>query len=705
MNPPPQSVPGFEDVRTLLQSNGHHPVLIPVPARKKGPTLGGWQQLTYEQTQDPEYQAELRSHANTGVLLGAPSENLCTIDCDTEAFLEHLRAWAPAKETLLSRAARGGQFWFYVEGDRPRCICKLKVPFSSELCVGLELKLDKDGKPARLQEIGEFRAEGGQSLIAGIHEKGMRYVWPRVAPPVTIHFEEIPWHPDIVRSWEANILQSGAAECAPVRIPISSESFENTAQEPKEIGEPNEEAPQAKHKGNKRLQKEALQEELAAKLEAAAYEVAKSLDVFYDQPRKEYVVRTPVVANYQSLTETQFKRTLRFCRLSAELIPQRFWSQIDIVIRWVQEHKIVDYVGALAGRKIGFYEENGFRILVTREAKLIEPRKGDWPILRQFIVNLFGGEDEPFAETQLATVYGWLQLAINALRSGLRRPGPVLAIAGPVESGKSLFQALVTQLLGGRCAKCAQFFQDRTIYNGELFEAEHLMLEDEQASTHHAARMALGVKIKEITANRYNACHPKFRPITTLNPAWHLTISLNDRPERLHILPPFTEDIADKIILLRASYHEMPMPVATAEDQAAFWQMLMSELPAFLDWLLNQFVIEKPTGRFGLWIFQHPELLEALAELSQGVHLLELVEVAAVHVWGMTETEWEGTGLELKAILLKDERTRRDAERLLNWTNATATYLADLAKIRPGRCKFLGRSAKGAVFALYRELS
>jgi Domain of unknown function (DUF3854) len=445
------------------------------------------------------------------------------------------------------------------------------------------------------------------------------------------------------------------------------------------------------------------EEELAQKLEAEALSVAESVDAYYDQDRKEFVLKTKELQNYQSHSEAQFKRDLRFQRISGQCIPGRFWSQTDIVLQYLQDKKFVDYVGALAGKRCGFYFENGIRFLVTSEPKLIAPAKGKWKTLEKFLVQLLCGKDEPYGEAQLTALYGWLKVGFGAFRDRRFQPGQALAIAGPVESGKSLLQGLITQIFGGRCAKPALFLQGRTDFNGELFEAEHLMLEDEAASTTHAARVALAVKIKEITANRIQTCHPKFRPIVNLSPWWRLTISLNDRPERLLILPPLVEDIADKLILLRASCHPMPMPTDTAEEQQIFWNTLVAELPAFLHYLVNDFTITEDwrNARFGVRAFHHPMLLTELEELSPAIALLDLIDLA--NIWEVHSSVWEGTAKELRALLIAHHKTSRDADRLLHWTNACGQFLNDLARIRPLRVKPT-RTHSNRAYEIYREI-
>jgi putative DNA primase/helicase len=188
--------PSLDDVRALLQRNGKRPVLLYIQARQKGPLYKDWPETTFEQTQTIKYQRLLLAHSNTGVLLGV--DNLCAIDCDTEAFLTALLELNPRLgKTLRTRGARGCQFWAYIVGARPGQVHQLKAPKDSPLAVGGKLP-DKDG----FVRIGEFRAEGGQSVIRGVHEDGCLYCWPCSEVPIEIDFDEIVWPDEIELPWK-----------------------------------------------------------------------------------------------------------------------------------------------------------------------------------------------------------------------------------------------------------------------------------------------------------------------------------------------------------------------------------------------------------------------------------------------------------------------------------------------------------------------
>jgi len=172
-----------------------------------------------------------------------------------------------------------------------------------------------------------------------------------------------------------------------------------------------------------------------------------------------------------------------------------------------------------------------------------------------------------------------------------------------------------------------------------------------------------------------------------LRPFWRLTLTLNDEPEALLVLPPLDEHVADKILLLRASRFPLPMPTTTKDERAAFWKSLIGELPAFLHFLLHEYQV--PDGfsdaRYVVAGWHHAELVTALHELSPAASLLSLIDQLAP--WGAVDEEWEGTADELRAQLFQHGGTAPDARRLLEWPQVCGNYLATLSKKNPERVK------------------
>ncbi len=399
----------------------------------------------------------------------------------------------------------------------------------------------------------------------------------------------------------------------------------------------------------------------------------------YDPTRKCYWIPN----NRQEMieiTETSLQRHLCSAGFSADPESGGLSALGEEIIR-IQCEQDVLYAGPLAGHSVGLKEMCGQRILVTRAPKLLEPKQGDCSTIEKLIIGLLQDPEHD----QVSSLLGWLKVGYEALAQGQLRHGQALAIAGPRDCGKSLLQNLITEVFGGRSAKPYRYMCGATEFNGDLFGAEHLMIEDEVAFTDIRARRHFGARIKDFTVNTVQSCHGKNRQALSLKPFWRVSITLNDEPENLLILPPIDESLEDKIILLKAKKAPMPMDTSTLKGQQAFMAKLLLEIPAFL-YVLQNFQI--PTGmkseRFGISHFQHPALLSALSEMSPEMRLLALIDVALEEREDVGE--WVGTATDLERMLF-ESKSGFEARRLLDWNNATGTYLGRLSKKLPHRIK------------------
>lgn len=358
-------------------------------------------------------------------------------------------------------------------------------------------------------------------------------------------------------------------------------------------------------------------------------------------------------------------------------------SEVAQCIFDIQNEQNINYAGPLAGYQKGIYEFQGNRILVTTSPKLIAPKKGAYPKLQALLDGLLVDA----AIDQRPYIYGWLKMAVETLYAGQQRPGQALVLAGERQCGKSLLQNLITVMLGGRAAKPYQFMTGGTTFNADLFEAEHLMIEDEAASTDIRARRAFGATIKQITAAETQRCHGKNRQALSLAPFWRITISVNNEPENLMVLPPLDDSIEDKLILIKAIKKPMPMPTATLEQRKAFWDTLTGELPAFIDWLLNhQIPTDLKDDRFGIKYYHHPELVQAINSLSPEAKLLSLIDSECFTNPHGVIRPWVGTAEALERTLTNQNCTAfREATRLLSYNTACGVYLGRLKKSFPER--------------------
>lgn len=165
-----------EIVSELFQLLGKPVVFINWPKGVKG-TKRKWKNLTVADM-TPEYLARL-PRGNIGVALGEVSGGLCAIDVDNDALVEPFLAANPLlTETLQTHGSRGRVFWIRCDGDYPKRIIKLKTNSRDD--------------------VGEFRSNGGQSIIWGIHpdtKKAYEFIVKK--PVMTVDFNSIRWPTEI----------------------------------------------------------------------------------------------------------------------------------------------------------------------------------------------------------------------------------------------------------------------------------------------------------------------------------------------------------------------------------------------------------------------------------------------------------------------------------------------------------------------------
>ena len=407
---------------------------------------------------------------------------------------------------------------------------------------------------------------------------------------------------------------------------------------------------------------------------------------------RTYLPNSPVVAYYDCgrggfftqdtrgewipFSESSVRRLLKhrqFPHITSDN-EQRF--HIENALIKLQTENNVAYAGPIAGFKQGLHQICGQNVLVTTGPRLLVAREGRWDTFKTFVSELLG--------EQVRVFYGWIKAALRSLYSGPPWvPGQMLAIAGPAGCGKSLLQNLVTELLGNRSAKPYKYMIGDTDFNNDLITAEHLMIEDEAASTDLRVRRHFGSQLKNMVVNETQRLRRMRLDALTVTPFWRITISVNDEPENLAVLPPIDESIKDKITLLRAFQINPPFAADDIKARNLWRQRLSDELPAFIFWLRSYRV---PTSmvnvRYGVSAFHDEEILAALRDLSPETRLLTLIDT--LQPWGIDREPWEGPASELEEKLIEKDRLGRVAK-LLYFSSACGTYLGRLVQQCPER--------------------
>jgi hypothetical protein len=147
-------------------------VLLPWPSGSKGDRRK-WKHLQLPDMNDDRHIARLEKAANIGVALGDVSGGLVTIDFDEDSYVDGFLAANPLlANTLRTRGSRGCNIWVRCSSGYPASQ-KLKNSFEAE--------------------IGEWRADGNQTIIAGIHPEGMAYQFVIEKPVITTSYDGIVW--------------------------------------------------------------------------------------------------------------------------------------------------------------------------------------------------------------------------------------------------------------------------------------------------------------------------------------------------------------------------------------------------------------------------------------------------------------------------------------------------------------------------------
>ncbi len=210
--------------------------------------------------------------------------------------------------------------------------------------------------------------------------------------------------------------------------------------------------------------------------------------------------------------------------------------------------------------------------------------------------------------------------------------------------------------------------QGGTGFNSELFGSEHLVIDDEFGHTDFRSRQKLTAAVKNFTAAGSQRCHGKGKEALTLKPFWRLSISVNDEPESLLVLPLMDDSVADKMMIFKISNRPMPMPTSTLEETDAFWKQLMAEFPAFLHHLITLQVPEAMrSSRYGVRHFHHPEVMEAIDSLSPEAKLLSMLD----DYFAPLATPWTGTADALQRLLeAEGSDNQHEARKLFSFNTA-----------------------------------
>lgn len=165
----------YESALRLL---GDKVAFLPIASGTKAPPKGQrWQGLSLAEAQRPDYLDNLQEAAAVAAILGPVSGHLVSVDFDIQPAADAFLSLNPALAvTLRTHGRRGCAIWLRMAGEYPAYCNKLKSATGAHL--------------------GEWRAGGCYSIIAGQHMSGGSYSVLIDATPLEVDFHSIHWPPD-----------------------------------------------------------------------------------------------------------------------------------------------------------------------------------------------------------------------------------------------------------------------------------------------------------------------------------------------------------------------------------------------------------------------------------------------------------------------------------------------------------------------------
>ena len=297
-------------------------------------------------------------------------------------------------------------------------------------------------------------------------------------------------------------------------------------------------------------------------------------------------------------------------------------SSMEKEMTRIQDEQNVSYVGPLAGWPVGIHKHSDDRFLVTKAARPLTTKDIQCDMLIEICEAALG-------EEQFDWFKGYIRTRRDAIRNRIFTPSPVAIFAGPAHSYKSFMQLLITELLGGRMARPWRYMSGQTSFNGDLYGAEHLCIEDEAPPTDSATQTKISSHIKSLLFSNDLSAHFKGRDAVYLKPIWTMSMSTNDEPSNLLCIPPIDESLDDKIALLKT--HKIIFPWVDLKHKDTWMrEHFLEEVQGFAH-IIDQHVIrpEWHNDRTIIKAYKNSDLVTLINNVSPEDQLLNMIEVVA----------------------------------------------------------------------------
>jgi hypothetical protein len=282
---------------------------------------------------------------------------------------------------------------------------------------------------------------------------------------------------------------------------------------------------------------------------------------------------------------------------------------------------------------------NTSRITPLTPAESATPE--NFPVILDWMTKMLGTE-------QLKHELGWLAYAYQNAYAGTPKRGHAHFLVGPPNSGKTLYNKAVLGGLFGGGIKASEYLCGKDTWTDYLFEYGMWLVDDEAPSESTSMHTAFTAKLKEHVANDTFLINGKYMKSGRAFWRGRISITLNDDPVSMRLLPDLDMSIKDKVMIFKCSDD-----FKFKDDTKA---SVDKELPFFARFLMDyKFKKGEDFERFGVKAYINPSLEDMAKADSRYSHITELLNMFR---GTLSSDSWEGTTSELLVVLGANENNR-----------------------------------------------
>ena len=336
-------------------------------------------------------------------------------------------------------------------------------------------------------------------------------------------------------------------------------------------------------------------------------------------------------------------------------------SEIDEVLRYVQDTRRIDSIGPFVFRKEETVHFNGQKFLNSPKREPMKPaaqgEESDFPWLATYFRKIW----DPHPVTGIMPrdyFLAWLQRTYTHALEGNPVSGQAVIMAGPKGVGKSLFATyIMREIFGGGTDAGKYLLEGGSGFSKELGSMGVWWVDDNTSASSFNDHRRFSEMLKKFVATPLAPYHPKYQDSVLLPWYGRLLITCNLDADSLTSLPQLDGTILDKLMLFKLNLTYAPDFLPNAQMET----LLQRELPHFLRWLMdydpNPEVLDPANPRYGVKSYHHPDLMNAAREASPDHRLAEILDMWVKQMKLLGEEDvWEGSSTELLARMsLSDE--------------------------------------------------